>query len=202
MSDADLTVEQYPAAIAEAQAEHDDARANSLYQAQLAALEDQQPGDEPTTDATFEYLSQELDAEDVDSLRSHWTTDDAAAEGVALAQALASDHPELARLADQFDITGAAALVLAEFLARKSGYSYSSSGTTRSQQDKPMTTETGSEISLEAFARGRKDFVTRIEAAQAEGNSRLADAIYADQLAWIGRVKGDQPIVGSGGRTV
>jgi len=52
-----------------------------------------------------------------------------------------------------------------------------------------------SEISEEVYANGMRHFNERIKLAQAEGNSRLANEIYSKQLEWIGRTKGDQPIV-------
>lgn len=58
----------------------------------------------------------------------------------------------------------------------------------------PMT------VNAETFDAGMRQFSERIERAQAEGKTRLANEIYAEQQEWIARVKGRGDIV-NGRRT-
>ena len=52
-----------------------------------------------------------------------------------------------------------------------------------------------SDPALESYDNTMRDFSARIERAQSEGKSRLANSIYQDQMAYIGRAKGNGPIV-------
>ena len=202
----DDTVEISRDAIAEALQSGDSLLANTLYTNRLASLEAEESTEDDPTDeeiaeaGIFDVLDQEF-GEAADQLRAYWTDDAQATEGLALGAALVEDHPELVQIAEDFGIADSAGvLLMAEQIARKSGYSYSPHGAQRApqQETEPMTEKSG--ISREGFEKGRRDFNERIAKAQSEGNHRLADEIYGKLLEWTGSVKGDAPIVGSRNR--
>lgn len=224
MTTDNLAVIQNRAVSAEALARGDNDVANLAYAAELAALaetgDDAQPGGSQTVatvednDANhvaedtgasnianvFDHLTREFGEEQVASLRSHWVDDDAAHEGIALGQALAIDHPELIRIAEEFGLADhPGILAMAAAVARASGYRFDATGAKRSATQQE-TTPMQNNMSRENFAKSMRDFNERIALAQSEGDSKRADEIYAKQQDWIGRVKGNRTIVGGRGR--
>lgn len=193
------------AVTAEAQANGDSKAANAAYAAELSFLEGQDTAEGTEANEgtegiesfdVFSSLSENYDEETISLLRSHWVDDESAQEGLALGQALVADHPELNDIASEFGMADHPMLLkMAEAIARKSGYTYGpTTGTQKKETQMETNTENG--ISREAFSKGMRNFDSRIELAQSEGNSRLANEIYASKLEWIGSVKGNQTIVG------
>ncbi len=191
-------------AAAEALENGDSQVADEAYALELASLEDNVQdveqdeqgvqADSEYVENAFSYLSDEFGEETVDTLRAHWVDEESAREGLALGQALAEDHPEVISIAEEFGLADHPGLLkLAEYFARKSGYTYDTTGT----QKKETSMETNT--NQESYAKGMRDFDARIKLAQEEGNSALANEIYQKQMVWIASAKGDDTIVG--GRT-
>jgi hypothetical protein len=131
----------------------------------------------------FEQLAQEFDSDAVAQLQADWGSQ--AGENLELGRALVEDHPELSTIAEQFGLQDhPGILALAAEIAKKSGYSFTPTGAQRSQQESPSMSESG--MSREAYQNGLARFNERIEKAF---DSRTRDAIYAEQMEWIARVK-------------
>ncbi len=219
-------VQTHRTAAAEALSVHDNKGANAAYQAELKALEGQTPdgdtvednqglddpgaGDKSQTglisdesiEEIYTELSSEFGPESVDTLRGRWGND--AGENIALVQALVEDHPELNDIASDFGLQDHPGLIaLAAHLARNFGYSFDNINMSETIKEPSVenNSNTGNNIDQEAFSKTMRDFNSRISLAQSEGNSKLANTIYAKQLDWLASVKGNQPIVGSKQRT-
>jgi hypothetical protein len=131
----------------------------------------------------------------------------AARLGVGDLEKLSAQHPMLDEIfLDGYDeATGTLSAVavhrILDYVGRAVGYRFNYQGTRRpsSKQENTMTQET-KDITGEDFAKGMREFNERIALAQAEGNNKLANEIYRNQQAWIGKVKGTGPIV-NGRRT-
>ncbi len=192
-------IETHRAEAAQALESGDTGAANQAYALELQArdgeLQESEESHESesgeSVEQTFDYLTEEF-GDDAEQLRADWGSE--ANENLALGRALVEDHPELSTIAEEYGLQDhPGVLALAAAIAKKSGYSFDG----RSQQDNPM-----SGMSREAFKDGMSRFEDRIQKAHDAGDSRLRDAIYAEKLEWIGRVKGNADIVGRNTRTV
>jgi len=138
----------------------------------------------------------------IDDLFSGWGSD--AGVNLGYASAFEDTHGDVAEVFMKWGLSGHPAVVEAAALmgrkyATRTGEMTVTDDTAPSTQ--PIFEGIPSARSGEGFAAQMRDFQRRIDQAQSEGNSRLANQIYAQQQSWIAAVKGNAPIVGSTGRT-
>ena len=108
--------------------------------------------------------------------------------------AFAAAHPDIDDILQASGLGDHPAVVeAAAILGRQAAHAASPAPATRTTETEG--TKPVNEPDMERYDNTMRDFNDRIALAQSEGKSKLADQLYAQQMSYIGRVKGNQSIV-------